>query len=98
MDLRSAEKLILQYDQLVGQEYDGKELSVMVVAPITHDDLFNIVFNLMNGVSSYDIYRNYSEFDVVLLFDYQDLSEIGFVVKESLIHFLEKHPELKTIQ
>lgn len=84
------DELISQYaDRLADKgEYKGKTISAVFVAPLPWRDLQELLFNLANDLSSEKILRQYEEFDVVVVFDYQEYLEDQTLDAESLVLLL----------
>ncbi|WP_146198692.1 hypothetical protein [Pararcticibacter amylolyticus] len=89
-----ADALTNKYGYLVGKVVDGRFISAIFKTPFNHTRIHEIALNLIKNLSSFDIYRHQSEFDVVVAFDLDSWKPDLPFDWLSLFQFLEEHPDL----
>lgn len=88
MNYKDAVALRNKYEHLVETSYKGREISALLIAPDNHDRIGEIIMNYGRGLECGYIYENYTNFDVVVIFDYPDFIARGILTKDSLINIL----------
>ncbi len=90
MERHHADSLLEKYSYLHDTSHKGRHISIMMITPLNHEKITELAWNLSQGASNYDILRNYQQFDVVVIFDWEDFAQTGYIEKVSLYQLLDE--------
>lgn len=88
MNYQEAEQMVAENIHLEGTEFKGKTISKLLIAPLKEIGIAKLMYNYVNEISSETFYAGYSDFEIWVVFDFEDWLQTGVLDKMRLVSFL----------
>lgn len=90
MTYQQAEKMLKDNEHLINKIVKGQTIEYLLIAPLNHDFLGELMINHERGKSSWHILGRFTDFDVVAIFHGRQLGHHFVQDKKSLPVILQK--------
>lgn len=84
MTFEQAVKVIEDYEHLIGQEFDEREISDLIIVPSNRKYDGEIASRVYRQKQYDDILSKYNDFTVIVLFDLDEYGNTGIIICDDL--------------